>query len=972
MITKEYVSAFETRIKKDGMLLYTEIGSGINYQKDDGSFEESSQVIVPSSRSGINWECFTAQNRVGFKNNISTGSYSVFSQIGNTGKILKSKPVGIAYLNIQTKEYQFISNLQSSLGVVDGNKITYSDAFQNCDIEYIIEKSRLKQNLIIKSKAGFPGSPYSASDTYVVIVTKFDLANYELPVLEGEDDEIAYDGVNPLETDAGSFRFSDQVFSLGEAEDSNGAKQSVKKRLIRVSGQDYLLEGIPYAYLASATYPVLLDYTTVSGSISSDTTWPAGTYYVSSSVSVTSGTLTIAAGAVVKFASGTDLSISGGAIDINGSSGNPAYFTSANDDTIGETIAGSTGSPAAGDWTSVNSSGNTSITADFGVFRYGTVGLSCQGNFNSALVQDCVFYENSSIGLRIGRNQGSTVTARRCETYNNVTGFHSAGGNNNVAQFEDCYSHDNSSDGFVGFRTTGGHGHRLFNCLSINNGGNGVNGNNTAVAVHVKNSTIDSNTGDGVIISGAAFTSGNIIDSIISNNGGYGVNGNASVTVTFCDLYNNTSGSTNNVGTESDNITTDPDFQTGVIVSDLVDYPAGYFLNQSTSGAIGAGSDTATNLGYDTYTTATDATLDSGTVDIGFHYDPDLVSSSLVVTYSGSLSLNLSKSSVINIDRSLEGDIDIISSIGSVNNFDISLIGDCSLLLTLDSDCSLERVVTSSLPLALLLEAQEARDYVVTGLIDLVTVIQSSIDIEIGGLSGQLSIVVGLDSFVSLERASLGSFNIALTSNNTTILERVLSGAISVLLNETSEINIDRSVIGDIDIEVLFNGIEEVLGVTSVIGSMVVSLTPSYELNFDTVTQGILNSSITLDSLKSIERVLDGSLSINLSNSAIIVLDRLVNGELSAILTPGSLIIREYGPTGDLSITVSPNSTINVDLIIQDLLMQLNINPNSTVTYQVDERNNTVIVRFTSEIVKDITQVSEIVQELKLISKIVQ
>jgi hypothetical protein len=104
MITKTPINEYSTLVQKsllEGGGSYTEIGGGINYQKDDGSFDVANPAIVASTRTGINWECYTTHNRVGFKTNISTGVYSVFSQIGNTGKILKSKPVGIAYLNIR-------------------------------------------------------------------------------------------------------------------------------------------------------------------------------------------------------------------------------------------------------------------------------------------------------------------------------------------------------------------------------------------------------------------------------------------------------------------------------------------------------------------------------------------------------------------------------------------------------------------------------------------------------------------------------------------------------------------------------------------------------------------------------------------------------------------------------------------------------------------------------------------------------
>jgi subtilisin family serine protease len=45
-----------------------------------------------------------------------------------------------------------------------------------------------------------------------------------------------------------------------------------------------------------------------------------------------------------------------------------------------------------------------------------------------------------------------------------------------------------------------------------------------------------------------------------------------------------------------------------------------FYLNQSISPAVDAGSDTAAHLGMDTYTTRTDSVPDAGQVDMGFHY----------------------------------------------------------------------------------------------------------------------------------------------------------------------------------------------------------------------------------------------------------------------------------------------------------------------------------------------------------------
>ena len=83
-------------------------------------------------------------------------------------------------------------------------------------------------------------------------------------------------------------------------------------------------------------------YTTVSSNISTNTTWTAGTYYISTSINVNNGViLTINSGVVVKFAHDARLLVAG-TLDVNGSdlSSNAVVFTSIDDNTYGETIAG--------------------------------------------------------------------------------------------------------------------------------------------------------------------------------------------------------------------------------------------------------------------------------------------------------------------------------------------------------------------------------------------------------------------------------------------------------------------------------------------------------------------------------------------------------------------------------------------------------------------------------------------------------
>ncbi len=114
----------------------------------------------------------------------------------------------------------------------------------------------------------------------------------------------------------------------------------------------------------------------VSGTITTSTTWTSdNVYVVNGGVTVGSGgTLTIASGTVVKFKSTTDyLKVSAsGTLQVNGSAGNPIYFTSLNDNSVGGTIGSSTGNPAAGDWNDIEIDAGASTTITTAVIEYGS------------------------------------------------------------------------------------------------------------------------------------------------------------------------------------------------------------------------------------------------------------------------------------------------------------------------------------------------------------------------------------------------------------------------------------------------------------------------------------------------------------------------------------------------------------------------------------------------------------------------
>ena len=134
----------------------------------------------------------------------------------------------------------------------------------------------------------------------------------------------------------------------------------------------------------------LFSYTTVSGSVSG--TWTAGTYYVSNHITIQDNTtLTIEPGCVIKFA--TKELIIYGTLNAIGTSGSNIVFTSMNDNSVGDIIAGSTGAPLKGDWFGIQLYGS----ADYdGVGYFDYCRISYGGNYGSAYDANIYFHETDA------------------------------------------------------------------------------------------------------------------------------------------------------------------------------------------------------------------------------------------------------------------------------------------------------------------------------------------------------------------------------------------------------------------------------------------------------------------------------------------------------------------------------------------------------------------------------------------------
>jgi uncharacterized repeat protein (TIGR01451 family) len=152
------------------------------------------------------------------------------------------------------------------------------------------------------------------------------------------------------------------------------------------------------------------------GILSGNETWSASdnVHIVTCDVTIPSGvTLTIEAGAIIKFQQGVQINVNGKLI-AQGTSNNPIYFTSYYDDSIGDDTDGSPTAGAVGDWGNIqfNSSSDDTSTITHAVIRYSGQDYCCINNDGairldnaSPILSYITFTDNYINGVQIQGNR---------------------------------------------------------------------------------------------------------------------------------------------------------------------------------------------------------------------------------------------------------------------------------------------------------------------------------------------------------------------------------------------------------------------------------------------------------------------------------------------------------------------------------------------------------------------------------------
>ena len=158
--------------------------------------------------------------------------------------------------------------------------------------------------------------------------------------------------------------------------------------------------------------------TPVSGTLPGNTTWSSGNVYIVSDLTVPAGiTLTVQPGVIIKFNGLWDRISVLGTLSAVGDAGNPIYFTSINDNSVGGSTG--TGNPNPSDWAQIVISGNGTATFDHAVIRYGGyyyTGANVYNNGGTLNISNSEISYASAYGIY---HNGGTTTAQGNQIKNN-------------------------------------------------------------------------------------------------------------------------------------------------------------------------------------------------------------------------------------------------------------------------------------------------------------------------------------------------------------------------------------------------------------------------------------------------------------------------------------------------------------------------------------------------------------------------
>jgi hypothetical protein len=368
---------------------FTELATGLHYQQNGQWLDSKEEIdIQPNGTASAT----QGQHQAYFPGDIYQGQIELVTP---DGLQLYSRPMGLSYFD--GTNMVLIAVLTNSIGQVLGaNQVIYTNAFTDfaADLVYTYTKAGFEQDIVLREQPPTPESLGLNPDTArLQVLTEFfsppqpAIQSTVMPPQAGlslTDQSLGFGAMQMIQG---------RAFLLGESAAEVGA--SVSKQWAIIEGRQFLVEEVPVdaivaglatlplpavqsnpgtpaptiskhltlppqrlaknstkpMVLAKAPIPThgfVLDYQTVNSSQTNFTFQGDTTYYISGSLTLF-GTNTFEGGTVLKYATNAQLTATESSIPMwinwNSSQYRPAVFTAKDDNSVGETISGSTGNP---------------------------------------------------------------------------------------------------------------------------------------------------------------------------------------------------------------------------------------------------------------------------------------------------------------------------------------------------------------------------------------------------------------------------------------------------------------------------------------------------------------------------------------------------------------------------------------------------------------------------------------------------
>ncbi len=361
----------------------------------------------------------------------------------------------LAYYDASTGEVRPIEAVKNVKPVADGNHLLYSGAFSVGDLEYIYERSTFEQNLIVRNLGAVIDPTtmgMNPQSTYVGIISTLDLPRLTITPVVVDQNDAQQPLASGIAGDQLALPFKDAkgknlfTFDRSEAWDSTDprahpsadpevsppeptppeASKPIRKQITLLSdGSARLFEGVPYNWLISAErqLPVTLDYLVRTGTANGNEAWQSGvTYFISDNYTVPSGrVLAIEGGAIVKLNGGKRITIASGAkLLATGSKFDYIFITVPADNSVGEPVSGIGGRAYGIQFSSTTSTFTNESEIKYCKFRYQNPAIGFLGNINlapegigSAPIAHCIFCSVTE-SIRFSGNGSATAKILNC------------------------------------------------------------------------------------------------------------------------------------------------------------------------------------------------------------------------------------------------------------------------------------------------------------------------------------------------------------------------------------------------------------------------------------------------------------------------------------------------------------------------------------------------------------------------------